>query len=417
MIPRFRPTVSFLDALRFLTDAVFCSSLNRAQVSAFEEAFAWRHGAAGAVFLSSGRMALRLILKALDYPAGAGIVVPAFTHFSIPAVIRAMGLTPLFADIDPATSEVTAGTIKAALAPGARAIIPTHLFGRTCPMPEILELARANGLDVIEDCAQAFGAQTQTGPAGMFGRASYFTFGTTKNFTTFSGGMALCKDAGLLERIKAEAARFGPPSKGRLIKEGIVAAAMNVATWPPVFTCALTPVLRMGKQDQPDLIHNLFDEPVKVVPESGMAAWQWRPGKAQAVAGMKQLDMLDEKNQARREAGAALLGALAQKGCSGIPAPAEPGGDHLYMSFAARRKDRFGFISVLRRLGIDSSPGYVSNCCRFPELGGAGPEQCPNAEEVARQIVHLPLFPGLGKGQIKRIAEAVAKADLEIKHV
>ena len=413
MIPRFRPTVSFWNAMRFAASAAFCGADNNETVKAFEDAFAKYHGAAGAVFVASGRMALRLILKALDYPAGSGIVVPAFTHFSIPAVIKAMGLKPLFADITPDTFEISADTVQTALAPGARAVIPTHLFGRTCPMPDLLKLAEKEGLDVIEDCAQAFGASTDAGWAGTLGKAAYFTFGVTKNFTTYSGGMALTNDSALLERIRALTTDFGPPCKLRLLKEGVVAAAMNVAAWPPAFTVGLSPILRLGDQSKPDLIHSLFDEPVRVTPEHAMAAWQWLPGRAQAAAGLRQLKALDANNQARRHTGSALLDALENLACCGLPARAEPGGDHLYMSFALRRQNRFRFISNLRAFGIDSSPGYVSNCCRFHELGGIGSDQCQTAEAVAREIVHLPMYPELGPRRLELIARAVARADAQ----
>ena len=377
----------------------------------FEEKFADYNGAAGAVFAASGRMSLRLILKALDYPPGSGIVLPAFTHFSIPAVIQAMGLKPIFADVDPATSEITPQTVQAALAPEARALIPTHLFGRTCAMPELLELARAKGLDVIEDCAQALGARIAGAPAGSFGRAAYCTFGITKNFTTFSGGMALTRDAELLKRMRDATAGFRRPAAGRLLKEGLVAAAMNFAACPPLFSLGLAPLLRLGRQDRPDIIHNLFEEPVRVTPESAMTAWQWLPGAPQARAGLRQMLRLDAANNARREAGTALRNELERLGCSGLPALPEPEGDHIFMSFALRRPERFRFIAALRRLGVDSSPGYMSNCCRLPELGGQGPEHCPAAELLANEIVHIPLYPGLGARSIKKIARAVAQAD------
>lgn len=413
MIPRFRPTVSFWEALRFMAEVLFLDADRSEDVTTFEDAFARYHGAAGSVFVSSGRMALRLILKALDYPAGAGIVVPAFTHFSIPAMIRAMGFKPLFADIEPFTYAMTPTSLRVAITPEARAVIPTHLFGRTCPMRDLTDVAREHSLDVIEDCAQALGARTSDGPVGLLGRAAFFTFGVTKNFTTYSGGMVLSRDAALLDRIRRFAAGFGRPPLVRLLKEGVVAAAMNVAVWPPVFDLVLGPILRLSKQDRPDGIHNLFEEPMQMAPEGRMSTWEWRPRSAQARAGLRQLVRLDARNQARRSVGAVLLESLTRLGCSGLPAPADTNGDHLFMSFPIRRPDRFRFISALRRFGIDASPGYVSNCCRLPDVGGKGPDQCPAAESVAREIVHLPLYPGLGARHLQRIAWAVARADAE----
>jgi dTDP-4-amino-4,6-dideoxygalactose transaminase len=143
--------------------------------------------------------------------------------------------------------------------------------------------------------------------------------------------------------------------------------------------------------------------------EGALSALRWLPGGAQARAGLRQLAALDGRNQQRREVGAALLEALTARGVPGLPAPADAGGDHVYVSFALRHPDRARFGGALRRAGVDFSPGYMSPCSAIPELGGWR-GRCPEAETVARHIVHLPLYPGLSAKDVERIAAGVAAA-------
>src|SRR3954463_10406626 len=118
----------------------------------FEAAFAARSGHARAVTASYGRMAFFYILQALDFPRGSEIVFPALTFWVMPEMARVAGLTPVFADVDPVTFNVTAATIERVITPRTVAVVPTHMWGLPCDMDPILEVARRHGLRVIEDC-------------------------------------------------------------------------------------------------------------------------------------------------------------------------------------------------------------------------------------------------------------------------
>jgi dTDP-4-amino-4,6-dideoxygalactose transaminase len=409
MIPRFEPTATYGEILAFLRDVAIPLAPDRT-ISEFERWFADYHEVDSAVFVPSGRIGLWLILRALDFPPGAEIIVPAFTFFAIPAVIQAAGLKPVFADIDPATYELTPDAVRAVLSPRTRALIPTHLFGRTCPMPELERLSRSCNLDLIEDCAQSCGATVGHRKTGSLGRAAYFTFGITKNFTTFSGGMVVCRERRLDERVRGAAEEFRAAAPGRLLKEGLTALALRAATQRSLFNLTLAPLLACLPAREADVVHRLFEERSQALDAAALQALQWRPGAAQARAGLRQLRSLDAKNAARRRQGAELLRRLQAAQCAGLPAPAEQGGDHIYISFAIRRPERFAFARRLQRLGVDISPGYMRDCSALPELGGrAG--LCPQASGVDRSILHLPLYPGLRPRDVERIAGAVAACD------
>ncbi len=410
MIPRFAPTARALETLAFLADLVRRPGSGE-EVREFERAFARYQGTEHALFVPSGRLGLLLILGALDYPTGSEVILPAFTYFAIPAAVRFAGLTPVYADIDPATYELTPDSVRAVMSGRTRAVVPTHLFGLTCPLPELERVCAPAGIDLIEDCAQACGADLGGMKAGSFGRAAYFTFGITKNFTTFSGGMVTCRDAEAYRRMRGMLDGFATAARGRLLKEGITALAMRTATLRPLFNLLLVPLLRWGPRDRPDPVHRAFEEKPRLIDERMAAGLRWRPVDAQARAGRRQLAVLDRKNAARRRRGGELLAALRAAGCDGLPAAAGPGlGDHIYMSFAILRPDRHRYAAQLRRLGVDVSPGYMSDCSSLPGFGGK-PGTCPAAAAVERDILHLPLYPDLSSRDIGKIAAAVAEAD------
>jgi len=411
MIPRFEPTAGPGEILSFLKDVAFLHNRPGEATREFEKSFARYQGCEYAVFVPSGRVSLWLLLKALEYPAGSEIVLPAFTFFAMPAAVRFAGLTPVFADIDPATYELTAESVRAVLTPRTRAVLPTHLFGRTCPLSDLQKICGPAGIDVIEDCAQAFGAGIGGRKAGCVGRAACFTFGITKNFTTFSGGMLACGEKDVHGRIVEIMREFRGASRSRLFKEGITSLAMWMATRRLLFNMFVAPVLRTSPSDGPDRVHTAFGEKTQGMNEETMRYLKWTPVDSQARAGMKQLLTLDAKNEARRRRGTELLRLMKQAGCErGLPAPAGQDGDHIFMSFAVTRPDRYLFASRLRRHGVDVSPGYMNDCSGMKELGG-DPGSCSVSQAVERDILHLPMYPGLGDGDLRAIAGAMAAAD------
>ncbi len=413
MIPRFSPAASWQESLSFLANTIKPDGAG-ATVAQFESAFARWVGTANAHFVPSGRMGLALLLDGLNYPHNAEIIVPAFTYFAIPAILRMKGYQVVYADVEPTTFELSATSVKPLITKRTKAIIPTHLFGRSCPMGGLTRLANAHGLDIIEDCAQSTGARVGGKLTGSLGRAAYFTFGITKNFTTYSGGMVTTDDPQLSERIGATMARFGRPSARRLLKEGTTALSMYFATRPMLFGATLGPMLRFAPNADADPVHKAFEEPPRAIAPGDLLGYQWQPGAAQATAGMRQLETIESRNEERRQLGNRLLQLLRERQVQGPPAPAGTGGDHIFVSFALRHGQRSAFGAALRRHGVDFSPGYMSACSAIPSLGGR-PGLCKEAEAVAREVVHLPLYPGLTEGQLTRIANGVAAAAGEVR--
>jgi len=165
------------------------------KVRAFEEAYARYVGSGRAIALANGSLALELALRAFGIGPGDEVIVTPRTFVASAFCAMLVGATPVFADVDRASGNVTPETIAAVITSRTKAVIPVHLAGWPADMPGIMALAREHGLRVIEDCAQAHGAEIGGRPVGSFGDAAAFSFCQDKIISTGGeGGMLLLQD-------------------------------------------------------------------------------------------------------------------------------------------------------------------------------------------------------------------------------
>lgn len=170
-------------------------------VKTLESQFAEWIGLPHAYACASGTGALHTALAAIDPEPGDEVVTTAITDMGALTPILYQSAIPVFADVDPLTYNVTADTIEAALSPRTKAIMVTHLFGNPCRMGPIMELARSRNIPVIEDCAQAFGAEIDGQKIGTFGDIGCFSLQQGKHITTGEGGLCVTADADLGRRM------------------------------------------------------------------------------------------------------------------------------------------------------------------------------------------------------------------------
>ncbi|HEU0134157.1 MAG TPA: DegT/DnrJ/EryC1/StrS family aminotransferase [Allosphingosinicella sp.] len=165
------------------------------EVFAFQDALARTFGGNRCVALANGSLALELPLRAFGIGPGDEVVVAPRTFVASATCVMLTGATPVFADVDPDSGNITAETIEAVLTERTRAIIPVHIAGWPCDMPAIMALAERRGLLVIEDCAQSHGAEIDGRPAGSFGHAAALSFCQDKIMSTGGeGGATLFRD-------------------------------------------------------------------------------------------------------------------------------------------------------------------------------------------------------------------------------
>jgi len=180
-------------------------------IGEFEERWASYCGRRHGVAVANGTMALELAIASLDLEPGDEVIVPTFTIVSCASAVVLAGGTPVLVDADPHTWCLDPAQVADRITPRTRALMPVHIYGHPCDMDPLLELADRHGLMVVEDAAEAHGAEYLTGRGGAsprwrrcgsFGTLSCFSFYANKLVTTGEGGMVLTDDARLADRLR-----------------------------------------------------------------------------------------------------------------------------------------------------------------------------------------------------------------------
>src|SRR5262245_39822595 len=171
-------------------------------IGRFEDMFAEFCGTRYAVACTSGTSALQLALYTLGITTGDEVVIPTFTMVASANTVRHCGATPVFVDSEPVTWNVDPTKLEAAITPRTKAIVPVHTYGHPADMDAILEIARRHGLAVIEDAAEAHGAEYKGRRVGGFGAAACFSFYANKIVTTGEGGMITTDDKELADKAR-----------------------------------------------------------------------------------------------------------------------------------------------------------------------------------------------------------------------
>lgn len=192
------------EELNYLAEVIASGILTSTKgkfVKKFEDEFAKKLGVKFAYACSSGTAAIHTAIAALDPEPGDEIVTSPITDMGALTPILYQAAIPVFAEVDPATWNVTAKTIEPMLSSRTKAIIVTHLFGNPCEMDAINRLAESRGIPIIEDCAQAFLAKSQGQNVGTLGKVSCFSLQQGKHITTGEGGLVVTDDPGLARRL------------------------------------------------------------------------------------------------------------------------------------------------------------------------------------------------------------------------
>jgi dTDP-4-amino-4,6-dideoxygalactose transaminase len=382
-------------------------------VEAFEQAFAQFLGSGQVRTCSTeyGRMALYFILKAMDFPPGAEIIVPALTFWVVPEITRVAGLKPIFVDIDPTTFTLSPRAVERAITPNTRAVLPTHLYGLACDMDPIIELARRHNLKVIEDCAHSLGAMYRDQMVGTLGDASFFSFQAFKPLNTYGGGLAWIRDPDLARRVGELADGEAWPSEKRV--ESILSAGKWQHTFirPNVFTYSLFPIWYAASWVNAKPEERLWERvrPLDPLPTH----YRGRFSNVQAALGLAGLRRLPEFiDRTRRHARMldSLLGDVP-----GITIPrTPPDRTHVYYQYCAYVPDSRTIVKRCIRRGVDVAPMHVDVCTRMDLFGWSGPA-APGAERAAA-AVQVPVYESLSDSEIERVGRLMRSEVMRLAH-
>ena len=345
----------------------------------FEDEYARHAGVLHAISLANGTLALELALYALGIGSGDEVVVPSRTFIASASCVVARGATPVVADIDPLSQNLTAETIRAVLTPRTRAIVAVHLAGWPCEMEPIMALAREHGLVVIEDCAQAHGAKYQGRPVGSFGDAAAFSFCQDKIISTGGeGGMLLTNNTALWEKAWA----YKDHGKSH----------------QAVFKREHAPGFRW--------LHESFCS-------------NWRMTEMQAAIGRLQLSKLDNWGAARRRHATILAARFeAISGLRLTPPPVEI--THAYYRYYAFLKpealrDGWNQTRIVDAINAEGVPCFVGSCGEiyrekaFTTAGFAPSQRHLAAQQLADTSLAFLLHPTLTEADMRDTCDAVAK--------
>jgi dTDP-4-amino-4,6-dideoxygalactose transaminase len=356
------------------------------KLAAFEEAIAGYCASPNAIGVSSGTDALLAILMALEIGPGDAVITSAYSFFATAGCIARVGATPLFVDIDPETYNISPTALERYLAESCRrgedgflrepqgkivrAIVPVHLFGLCCEMDAIHRISERFKLAVIEDAAQAIGAEYPFGDAsakaGAMGEIGYFSFYPSKNLgAAGDAGMVICRDDALAERLRA-CRQHG-----------------------------------MG----PRYYHHFI-------------GGNFRLDEMQAAILSVKLPFLDDWSAARRGVADFYGEEFKRLGLtSQLSLPAEPYRDrgltnhHIYHQYAIRTPQRDALREHLTRKEVGTAIYYPlglheQKC--FAYLGhGAG--DFPETERAARETLALPMYPELSREAQRYVAESISE--------
>ena len=348
---------SELDAavIRVLENAQFILG---PEVAAFEKEFAGYCGGAEAVGVNSGTSALHLALLAGGIGPGDEVITSPFTFIASAATIVYTGARPVFVDIDPASFNIDVSRIEAAITPRTKAIMPVHLFGQPADMDPIMEIARRHGLVVVEDAAQAHGAEYKGRRVGSIGDMGCFSFYPGKN-------LGACGEGGAVVTNNAAYAR--------------------------------TIRMRRDWGCEQKYVHQL-------------KGYNYRMEGMQGAILRVKLRHLEKWTEARR-AHAARYGELLED-CGVRPPEVMPYARHVYTVYTIRAADRDGLRADLRQREIHTGIHYPLPVHLQPAYADLGYARgaFPAAEQAAAEVLALPIYPEMTGAQLQEVTAAVRLA-------
>ncbi len=325
------------------------------ECAAFETEFAQYCGVAHCLGLANGTDAIELALRAAGVDAGDGVATVANAGFYASTAIHAIGAQPVYVDVNAETHLMDVAALRQVLSEhNIRAVVVPHLYGRLADVEAVIGLCKPREIAVIEDCAQAHGANRNGRKAGSFGTAGCFSFYPTKNLGALGdAGAVTTNDADFAARLR-ELRQYGWDTKYRVSRKG-------------------------GRNSRLD--------------------------ELQAALLRVKLPYLDRWNDERRK--------LAQRYAREITnprvtCPVDFGPENVAHLFVLRCRDRDGFRRHLEARGVASDIHYPIPDHLQPGYGGAGPAcSLPQTERLASEIVTIPCFAELDEDEIRQVIDAV----------
>lgn len=334
-------------------------------IQKFEQELSRYIGTRYCLTFNSGTSALQAVLTAHGVGKNDEVIVPSFTFIATANAPLFVGAKPVFADIEEATFGLDPADVEDKITPWTKAIIPVHYGGTPCQIKELREIADDNGLILIEDAAEAFGAKVRNSRAGSFGDSAIISFCQNKIITTGEGGAIVTDSRDLYEQM-------------RLIRSH-------------------------GRLETADYFSTI--ETMDYI----SLGYNFRIATMNAALGRSQLKKVDRLISCRRS-DAKYYNKELKKKCPEIDIPRSPGYHYpVYQLFSVRAKLRDGLMKYLAGKGIMTKVYFspVHHTHFYKKVMGY---ECslPITEKISREIISLPFYPGITHGEMDTVVEMIA---------
>jgi dTDP-4-amino-4,6-dideoxygalactose transaminase len=328
-------------------------------VAAFEQEYAEFVGARHCIGVGNGTDALEMILRAMGIGHGHEVIVPANTFIATAEAVVRAGARPVFADVDDDALLLDPALVEGTVTERTRAVIPVDLYGQVAPFDTLPAVLAAREIAVIEDAAQSQGADRQGTAAGRFGNAAATSFYPGKNLGAYGDAGAVITDDDALAGAVRLLGQHGSPVKYQHVTFG----------------------------------------------------FNSRLDTLQAVVLRAKLRRLRRWNEERRRAAAIYDVLLAP--IPGVRRPVTlPGNDHVWHLYVVRIENRDRVLARMHAEGIAAAVHYPVPVPLTPAMAQYGyePGRCPVSERSSREILSLPIYPGITRRQQEQVAEVLGKA-------
>jgi len=377
---------------------------NKNQILEFEQKFSEYIECEHVIATSSGTAALYVLLKAYELKKGDKVIMPAYTCEGVARLILDMGYDIKFVDVDKETYNISIDDLCNQISKDTKAILAIHMFGNPCEIKDIMEIAEDYNTVILEDAAQAMGAEYHGKKIGTIGDSGFFSMGVGKPITTMTGGVIVTNDKEIANRSINIISNFSEVKRHNI--KFLVKLMAYTAFNKPYFYNLAYKLMLSRRVEKRKKFRTCMD----------LCNFEFKYTNMQAVIGILQLSNLDRFNEVRTRNAKFLINHL--KNIDGIHLPkitkhSKP----IFLRLPIwieniTSKQRDDLIYKLQKSGIDAPVAYPNSLPQF-FLSSSG---YPNTEELVKKTITLPTHPLVKESDLKKIVNVIGGALNENSH-
>lgn len=352
-----------------------------------------------AIAINSGRSAQYLILKALGMSRIDEVAIQAFTCVAVPNSVLWLGAKPVYIDIDESYNIDPADLVRK-VSPKTKAIIVQHTFGLPANLEKIKIIAQKQKIILIEDCSHSLGASYGGKPVGTMGDVSFFSFGRDKVLSSVFGGMILCSNDALYQKIKKMRDSLKAPSKRWIVQQLFHPVAFSFIL--PLYNLGLGKIFLVLLQKLGLLSKAVYEK--EKLTERPFVFPKKMPG-ALSILARNQFKKLDKFNKHRQE-----IAQIYSKTLAGTTLRLPPlNKNSIWLRFPVRHNKAVSLYSFAKRRGVLLGDWYRGIVKPVKDLSLVFYKKgnCPVAEEYSETVINLPTYPSLSKKQAENTVEII----------